>query len=79
MERMAAVGGMVKHDPKSQKCTHCECSWTPGTHHKILMLLLGKYSWTCPRCGAVMTYRLINHVVKVDSKKVLNERIWENG
>ena len=66
-------------DPKLQTCNYCHCSWKPKLHHKILMLIFGEYTRKCNQCGAVMKFRFIGHVVKVDSVKVLNERIWENG
>lgn len=65
-------------DPKLQTCT-CGCSWTPGTIHKIIMLLCGEYVWTCPQCQSKLTFKLMNHVVKTRTEKVLNERIWKNG
>ena len=65
-------------DPTLHYCT-CGCSWRPGTYHKIIMLLFGEYSRKCPQCQTVMKFMFVGHVVKVDSKRVLNERIWENG
>lgn len=80
MVGVAAVGGMVKHDPKSQTCTHCKCSWTPGTIHKIWMLLFGEYVRTCPQCGTRMTFKLMNHVVKVNTREIKNKgEVWRNG
>lgn len=63
-------------NPKIQYC-QCGCSWTPGTYHKIMMLLKGEYVWTCPQCQSRLTFKLIHHVVKVDTVKVLDERIWK--
>jgi hypothetical protein len=63
-------------NPKLQYCK-CGYSWTPGTYHKIMMLLKGEYVWTCPRCQSRLTFPLIGHVVKVDTVKVLDERIWK--
>jgi len=68
----------MKIDPKIQYC-QCGHTWKPKTRHKILMLIFGSYSRICPQCQAVMEFKLMNHVVKTNSKKVLNERIWENG
>ena len=66
-------------DPKIIKCTNCNCSWKPGTLHKIRMLLFGDYTRYCPQCGTRMRYKLIYHVVKVESKKILDENIWRNS
>ena len=66
-------------DPKMFHCSVCGLSWKPTTFHKLLMLVRGGYSRKCPQCGTVMKFRLIHHVVRVSSVKVLNERIWENG
>lgn len=63
-------------NPKLQYCK-CGCSWSPGTYHKIMMLLKGEYVWTCPRCQSRLTFKLMHHVVKVDTVKVLDERIWK--
>ena len=63
-------------NPKLQYCK-CGCSWSPGTYHKIMMLLKGEYVWTCPQCQSRLTFKLMHHVVKVDTVKVLDERIWK--
>lgn len=63
-------------DPKLQTCSNCGCSWSPGTIHKIIMLIFGCYIWTCPQCQSRLEFRLMNHVVKVNTEKVLDERIW---
>ena len=63
-------------NPKIQYC-QCGYQWIPGTYHKIMMLLKGEYVWTCPKCQARITFQLIGHVVKVDTVKVLDERIWK--
>jgi len=66
-------------DPKIQTCNICGNKWKPKIHHKIWMLIHGEYTRKCPQCGAILTYKLIHHVVKINSTKILNERIWENG
>lgn len=66
-------------DPKMFHCNVCGTSWKPKLYHKIIMLCFGSYSRKCNQCGTVMVFRLISHVVRVSSVKVLNERIWENG
>ena len=65
-------------DPKLHHCK-CGLTWRPGTYHKIIMLLFGSYSWRCPRCQTVMKFRLIGHVVKVDTETVDKESLWRNG
>lgn len=64
-------------DPKVHFC-RCGYTWKPRLYHKVVMLLRGEYLWQCPRCQSVMRFRLMNHVVKVGSKK-MNEKIWRNG
>ena len=66
-------------DPKLHYCNYCHCSWKPKLRHKVLMLIFGSYTRKCNQCGSVMKFKCIHHVVKVDSKRVLNERIWENA
>ena len=66
-------------DPKTHRCT-CGNIWKPRLHHKILMLLFGTYTRTCPQCGTVMKFRLINHVVKTETKPIKNrEEVYKNG
>ena len=67
-------------DPKLQRCTSCGMTFRPGTYHRILMLIRGEYSWRCPRCHSVLKFRLIHHVVKVDTISIKNRSsIWKNG
>ena len=76
---MVAVGGMVSIDPTLQYC-QCGMTWRPGTIHKIIMLVRGTYSRTCPQCGTVMEFCLINHVVKVNTREIKNKgEVWKNG
>ena len=66
-------------DPLQHQC-RCGCSWSPGTYHKLVMLLRGHYVHTCPRCQTRMTFRLIGHVVKVETVEVKNRsEVWKNG
>lgn len=66
-------------DPKIHQCK-CGMSWRPGTYHKLLMLLFGRYVYTCPKCQTRMTFRLIGHVVKVETVEVKGkEELWRNG
>ena len=63
-------------DPTLEHCS-CGYSWRPGTLSKIVMLVKGEYVWTCPQCQSRLTFKLIHHVVKVDTKRVLDESIWK--
>ena len=63
-------------NPKIQYC-QCGYEWEPKLYHKMVMLVFGRYVWTCPHCQARVTFQLIGHVVKVDMVKVLNEDIWK--
>lgn len=68
-----------KIDPKKFYC-NCGMKFRPGTYHKIIMLLSGTYTWTCPRCGARIIFRLIHHVVKsdtIDNKR--RHELWRHG
>ena len=65
-------------DPKLQYCS-CGCSWRPGTYHKLLMLLFGSYTYTCPHCQSRLKFRLIGHVVKVKADNVDKKELWKNG
>jgi hypothetical protein len=66
----------VTIDPKLQYCS-CGMTWTPGTRHKILMLLFGEYTRRCPQCGTRMTFKLMNHVVKVRTEAIKDkEKLW---
>ena len=66
-------------DPKTHRCK-CGMTFRPGLYHKIIMLLFNGYSWRCPQCGTVMKFRLINHVVKIETKKIPNkESVYRNG
>jgi len=67
-------------NPKLQYCTGCGMTWEPKWYHKLVMLLWGSYSRTCPRCGTVMNFRLVHHVVKVGTETIKNrDRVWKNG
>ena len=66
-------------DPKLHYC-QCGCSWRPGTIHKLIMLLHGSYTRTCPQCQTRLTFRLIHHVVKTETRGLKNrDRIWKNA
>ena len=66
-------------DPLLHYC-NCGCSWRPGTIHKIIMLLTGSYVRRCPQCQTVMRFRLIHHIVKVETREIKNrDRIWERA
>ena len=64
-------------DPTLHYCT-CGQTFKPRQYHKLLMLLQGEYSWRCPHCQTMMTFKLIHHVVKIETKpnKELNQ-LWE--
>ena len=81
LERIPTISGDIKMDmdPKAQKCSECGSSWRPGTIHKIIMILHGKYTRRCPQCQTVMTFRLIHHVVKVEQEHIDKRRIWKHG
>ena len=71
-------GGPVGIDPKLKYCS-CGYTFHVSTLQELRMLLIGDTIITCPQCGNRMRFRLVYHTVKVDSKRVLNEQIWENG
>ena len=66
-------------NPKLQYCP-CGNTFQPKTHHKLIMLIKDDYTWTCPQCGAKLKFRLINHVVKLDTVVIKNKKkIWRKG
>ena len=65
-------------DPKLKYCT-CGRSWKPGLYHKIMMLIFHEYTWTCPSCHTRLKFKLIYHVVKVETKKVDKKELWKRG
>lgn len=69
---------MVKINPKQQTCK-CGYNFIPSNFFKLRLLLFGDVSVRCPRCNSKLSFRLISHVVKVNTEKCLDERIWENG
>jgi hypothetical protein len=65
-------------DPLRQTC-NCGYSWKPRLYHKIIMLIYGHYTHTCPQCHSRSKLVLVNHVVKIGSEKVLDEMIWRRS
>jgi hypothetical protein len=66
-------------DPKLQTCT-CGHQFHPTLLMKILMLVRGTYDYRCPRCQALLKFRFIGHVVKVETMEVKNRsEVWKNG
>ena len=66
-------------DPTVHYCK-CGCSWRPGTFHKLVMLVRGEYVHECPQCHTRMKFKLIYHVVKVETMEVKNRKeLWKNG
>ena len=44
------------------------------------MLLFGEYTRTCPQCGTRMKFKLMNHVVKTETKAIKNrDEVYKNG
>lgn len=65
-------------NPKLQSCNYCGYGWMPRLYHKLVMLVRGRYVFICPKCHAVLVYRLIGHVVKVEHKPA-DKSIWRKG
>ena len=65
-------------DPLEQNC-NCGYRFHIGSWAKVRMLLFGDYNYHCPQCGAVLTFRLVYHTVKIKSKETIDRRIYENG
>ena len=66
-------------NPKNQYCK-CGRVWQPRLHHKILMLIFGTYTRTCPQCGTRLTFKLANHVVKIQTETIKDkEEVYKNG
>lgn len=66
-------------NPKSQWC-NCGYTFQPSVYQKVIMLIKGKYIYTCPKCHSKLKFVLIHHVVKVDASSIKNpEKIWRRG
>lgn len=66
-------------DPTLKYCT-CGASFRPGTFHKIWMLLFNEYTYRCPQCGTILTFRFYGHVVKIKTEQIKNkEKLWKRG
>lgn len=65
-------------DPKNQYCK-CGYSWRPGTISKIIMLLYGSYTKTCPQCQSKLRLKLVHYVICDKCETILDEEIWKNG
>ena len=66
-------------DPTLQYC-RCGYTWTPGTYHKLIMLVRGGYTYQCPQCLSTMEFRLVHHVVKVNTESIKSKgELWKNG
>ena len=66
-------------NPKSHACTVCGYTWEFNKFQKLLMFMGFKKYFMCPQCQCKMEFRLLYHVVKISSRKVLNEDIWKRG
>ena len=64
-------------NPKNQYCK-CGRVWQPKLHHKILMLVFGEYTHTCS-CGNRLKFKLIHHVVKIESENLDKKELWKRG
>ncbi len=69
---------MGKLNPKLQYC-RCGYTFTPTLIMKLRMLIKGSYIYHCPVCHRSLKLILVNHVVCVDSKENLDEKIWRNS
>lgn len=65
-------------NPKLQYC-RCGYYFKPSVFMKIVMLIKGRYIWTCPQCRAELELVLVNHVVCVKRKENMDKEIWKNG
>ena len=66
-------------DPTLQYC-QCGHTFRFRTWHKLWMLLFQEYTYRCPQCHSVLKFRLISHVVKVDTVSIKNrDEVWRNG
>ena len=65
-------------DPLEQKC-NCGYRFHIPAWTKLCMLLFGDYNYHCPQCGAVLTFRLVYHTVKISTNETIEKEIWRNG
>ena len=65
-------------DPKLQHCS-CGYSWRPGTYEKLVMLVRGEYTKTCPRCQNRMRLIMVEHVVCTEREQINKEELWKRS
>lgn len=63
-------------DPKLQWC-QCGYHWRPTKLEKILMIIMGEYVKTCPRCQCKLRLVLVNYVVCKERRNVDKRELWQ--
>ena len=61
---------------------YCQCgqySFEPSLWMRLIMLLRGSYTVTCPQCQARMRIIMVHHEVCIERKNNMNKEIWQNG
>jgi hypothetical protein len=67
-----------KIDPVKEYCA-CGYSFTPSLFMKIILLVRGEYTVTCPRCQTEMELCLCSSVYVKRRKNNTDKGIWKNG
>ena len=67
-----------KIDPVKEYCA-CGYSFTPSLFMKIMLLVRGEYTVTCPRCHTEMELCLCSSVYVKRRKNNTDKGIWKNG
>lgn len=62
-------------DPLQHQC-RCGYRFHINIFQKLRMLLFGDYLWICPVCHRRIWFRLLYHIVKVESKE-MNKEVWK--
>ena len=65
-------------NPENQYC-RCGYKFTPGLLMKIRLLIFDEMIWTCPQCGSRLKFKLIHHVVKIESENLDKKELWKRG
>jgi len=63
------------------KLNYCRCGYTwKFTRFDILLMFLGlKDTFRCPRCQALMKFKLIYHTAKVSTENIDRGELWKQS
>ena len=58
-------------------CTGCGAEIDFNKYQKAFMMIKGDLVYRCPRCQTEIRFRLIEHVVKMESGVIDKTEIWK--